>query len=145
MSASGAPALYTPELLGLSVALADYPLDRSAPCIGSASSRTCGSRIEMSLVSGDGQRIAQVGMRVSACAIGQAAATIFARGATGRDRAAIAAASAAIEDWLAGGSVPEWPGFEPLTTARPHKGRHGALLLPWRAALAALSNCQNAG
>jgi NifU-like protein involved in Fe-S cluster formation len=80
-------------------------------------------------------------MRVRACAVGQAAAAIFAREAVGRDQAELAGALSQLEDWLAHkGEVPDWPGIAPLVPARAYPARHGAILLPWKAALAGLSS-----
>lgn len=138
MTGARAPALYSPQLLALAVELAGYPLDRSAAALGEARSRTCGSTLVLSSARTD--RIAQVGLRVTACAVGQAAAAIFSASSEGLDRDAIAAHSAAIERWLDdAGELPDWPRFELLAAARPHRGRHEAILLPWRAALDALS------
>jgi hypothetical protein len=36
----------------------------------------------------------------------------------------------------------DWPGLEALTPARPRKGRHGAILLPFRALLAAIESAR---
>jgi hypothetical protein len=45
-----------------------------------------------------------------------------------------------LERWLAGeGDLPAWSGIGALAPARDHPGRHGALLLPWKAACEALS------
>ena len=43
---AGVERLYTPELLGLAVSLADYPLDATLPYQGSARSRSCGSTLD---------------------------------------------------------------------------------------------------
>ena len=46
---------------------------------------------------------------------------------------------AALEGWLtASGPQPDWPGLDAIAPARDFPGRHGAMLLPWRAALEAL-------
>ncbi|BBC73113.1 iron-sulfur cluster scaffold-like protein [Altererythrobacter sp. B11] len=137
---SGAATLYTPELLALAVELAAFPSRAEAAAQGEARSPTCGSTIAMDLALDGEGRIEQPGMRVRACAVGQAAAAIFARHAAGKDRSAIAAAQQAITAWLAGeGPLPDWPDFALLEPARAYPGRHGAILLPWNAALAALS------
>ena len=145
MSAPDAGPLYTPELLALAVTLAESPLDDDLPLRGDAVSRTCGSTLTIGLQCDDAGRIERVGMKVSACAVGQAAAAIFAHGAQGASAQDLAAAEAAIASWLAGGDRPAWPGIEKLSAARAHPGRHGAILLPWRAARAALSNPVQAG
>ena len=133
--------LYSPELLSLAVELARYPYDADLPLKGEARSRTCGSRIELSCL----DRFADLGMRVSACAVGQAAAAIFAGGAPGKDIGRIAAAREQITGWLGGnGTLPDWPGIDTLAPALPHAGRHDAILLPWTAAERALSNAGGA-
>ncbi|WP_229658465.1 hypothetical protein [Tsuneonella deserti] len=78
-------------------------------------------------------------MRVTACAVGQAAAALFLDAVGGRDRRAIELSRDAIAEWLSGeGERPEWPGLENIEAARAYPARHGAVLLAWNAALAAL-------
>lgn len=136
-----AGALYSPALLGLAVELADYPLTDELALRGEARSRSCGSTLALGCTTDADGAIAAVGMRVSACAVGQASAAIFAREAHGRDAAALERSLTGVEGWLAGTAErPAWPGLEALDPALPHPGRHEAIRLPWRAALAALSN-----
>lgn len=137
---SGAARLYTPELLALAVELAKVPPLETAEARGEARSPTCGSTLAIDLVLDEEGRIARLGMRVRACAVGQAAAAIFARHAEGRDLAEIALTLERLEAWLAGeGEPPRWPDLELLFPARAYPARHGALLLPWKAVFAALS------
>lgn len=141
MSVRGGAALYTPEILALAVELADYPLDPQCAFQGEARSRICGGRVVVSLEQADRGAIHGIGARVSACAVGQAAAALFLRSAEGRGDAEIAKALTDIEAWLAGSdTVPAWPDIEQLASARSYPARHPAILLPWKAALAALSN-----
>lgn len=86
-------------------------------------------------------RVARIGMQVSACAVGQASATLLAHGIIGAEPAAVRGAADALAAWLAGdGELPDWPAdLAPLVPARAHPGRHGALLMPWKAACEALS------
>lgn len=144
---TAAQRLYTPELLALAVELADYPPLDAASAHGEARSPTCGSTLAMDLaLDGDG-RIARLGMRVRACAVGQASAAIFARHAAGRDRATLADALAGLEAWLAdeGRPMPDWPELALIAPARAYPARHGAMLLPWKAAAATLSSAAAAG
>jgi len=137
---SAAARLYTPELLALAVELANVPPLDAADARGEARSVTCGSTLAMDVTLDDQQRIARLGMRVRACAVGQAAAAIFARHAPGRDLADIADALGLLESWLRGeGEAPPWPDLDLLAPARAYPARHGALLLPWKAAFSALS------
>jgi len=80
-------------------------------------------------------------MKVQACAVGQAAAAVFADGASGRSAREISQTQADLSRWLAGeGKMPDWPGLSMIEPARAFPGRHGAIILPWRAAAGALSN-----
>ena len=147
MSAVGAGKLYTPELLALATTLADYPLAGAWPQNGEARSKTCGSNIRIGIETDDRSRITRIGMAVTACAVGQASAAIFAADAPGRSALDLAEALHEVETWL--GSVdapmPSWPGFAALRAARDYPARHGALQLPWRAAAQALCKVDGSG
>lgn len=139
-------ALYTPEVLALATSLADHPLTDDLLLIGTARSPACGSTLTLGFALDAAGRIARVGLRAQACAIGQAAAAIFAQGAPGTDATQIAASVTALERWLGGeGPLPHWPGLEAIAAAQAFPGRHGAMLLPWRAALSALSSAAVSG
>ncbi|MGE8140856.1 iron-sulfur cluster assembly scaffold protein [Novosphingobium sp. NPDC080210] len=135
-----ATTLYTPQVLGLATELAAYPLGDNLTFKGAARSPVCGSAIEIAFELDGGETIDRIGMKVHACAIGQAAAAIFAKAASGNDREKLSLALGQIEDWLSGKrtELPDWPGLEAIAAARDFPGRHGAILLPWRAALDAL-------
>lgn len=141
-----AAKLYTPTVLALSVELAQYPLDPSLPLQGYAKSRTCGSEISLSAaVDADGA-LTSIGMTVSACAIGQASAAIFAADTKGSTYADIAAGLEAMERWIAGLEPgAELPRLALIEPARAYPARHDAILLPWRAALDALSQAEISG
>ncbi len=132
---SGAAVLYTPQVLALATSLANYPWSDALPLQGSARSKSCGSTLMLGLATDAEGRISQVAVRSQACAIGQAAAAIFAGAAIGADAASIAEADRRISTWLAGeGSLPEWPGIEAISAARDFPARHGAIRLAWQAA-----------
>ena len=138
---SSAERLYTPELLALTLRLAEYPWDESLPLKGDARSRSCGSTLAMGLSLDAGGRVARIGLRARACAVGQASAAIFADAAKGLVFEQIESAHDAMASWLAGeGRLPDWPGISAIKAARAFPGRHGAMMLPWQAALAALSS-----
>lgn len=146
MNAPPRERLYSPELLALATSLADYPLGDDLALRGEARSRTCGSSVLLGLGPGHDGAIARIGMRVSACAVGQASAAIFAREAAGRSASDILHALATIDAWLGGqGGLPDWPGMAALAAARAFPSRHGAIVLPWKAALDALSKAGTAG
>lgn len=143
---SGAQRLYTPELLALAVELAKWPRLGEAALHGEARSPTCGSTLAMDLELDERGGIAGLGMTVRACAIGQASAAIFANAAEGRSADEIAQSLRELESWLAHeGALPAWPDLAPIEPARGYPARHGAMLLPWKAALAALSSTAPAG
>ncbi|MCC6924326.1 iron-sulfur cluster assembly scaffold protein [Novosphingobium sp.] len=139
---SSATALYTPQVLALATSLARYPLGDGLPLSGSARSPTCGSTIELGLHCDTDGQIDRIGLRAHACAIGQAAAAIFVEAAKGKDDSKIRQAYDALEAWLAGGDLPDWPGIDAIAAARDFPARHGAILLAWRAALVALEGAR---
>ena len=133
--------LYTPDVLALATGLAAYPLADDLPWRGEARSRSCGSAITLGLALDKTGAITRIGLRAQACAIGQAAAALFAAGATGMTASQIGPAEQAIAAWLAGtGGMPGWPGLATIAPAAAYPARHGAILLAWRAALEALSS-----
>ena len=106
---------------------------------GEARSRSCGSTIALSSARPDS--IERLGLRISACAVGQASAAIFAREAPNMTGETLAATLEELRLWLRGQRASTLlPRLELLEPARPHAGRHEAILLPWKAALDALSN-----
>ncbi|MBW8754279.1 MAG: iron-sulfur cluster assembly scaffold protein [Sphingomonadales bacterium] len=134
-----AATLYTPEVLALATGLAAFPWDPALPLQGEARSKSCGSTIALGLGLDAAGRIERVALRSQACAIGQAAAAIFARAAPGRDVHAIAEADEAIAAWLAGErDLPDWPGLAAIAPAQGYPARHGAIRLAWQAARACL-------
>jgi len=134
--------LYTIEILRLAASLNEpKPLDRVD---GKASERspTCGSTIAVEVQLDATGRIAALSQTVHACAFGQASAALVEAHAPGRSRDEIEAATDEVAAWLSGqgSELPNWPGIEALQPARSRRGRHGAILLPFRALLAALKD-----
>ena len=139
-------SLYTPQVLGLAAQLADYPLTGAFTHRATARSRTCGGVMDIGLDCDWQGAVSRVGMKLAACAMGQASAAIMAAGLIGRDPAAIIAARASLERWLGeNGELPDWPQIGLLAPALSHKGRHGALILPWTAACEALCSIGSSG
>jgi NifU-like protein involved in Fe-S cluster formation len=132
--------LYTTEILRLAASLGDpRELDRED---GRAELRspTCGSRITLAVQLDDDRRVERLSMQVHACAFGQASAALVERHSRGRTHDEISEAMLALSRWLASEHESEtgWPGLAALEPARTRKGRHGAILLPFRARLAAI-------
>jgi len=141
-----AEKLYTPQMLAAAVELAGWPALENAPYHGAARAPTCGSTLAMDLTLDNDGRIERVGLRVRACAVGQAAAAVFARHASGYDQQQLQAVHDRFAAWLEEEApAPEWPDLELIAPARDYRARHGAMLLPWKAALAALSSAPASG
>jgi NifU-like protein involved in Fe-S cluster formation len=136
--------LYTPEMLTLALRLAEYPLTLDLPLTGSARSATCGSQVEIGLALAPDGTIQRCGLRAQACAVGQSACAIFADAARGRHLQDLLQAESELESWLAGNApLPDWPGLSAIARAQAFPGRHGAILLPWKAAIRALCKQDN--
>ena len=136
--------LYTIDILRLATSLGEQPaLDRID---GSADERapTCGSRVRTQVQLADDGRIAAIAQQVQACAFGQASAALVARHAAGKAAAEIESAHADLAGWLAGERVDPggWPELALLAPARSRRGRHPAILLPFRSLLLALKSPQ---
>jgi NifU-like protein involved in Fe-S cluster formation len=129
--------LYTRDILGLA---ASIPGQRSfAELVGAVELRspTCGSRVAMRVVLDSEGRVVQLEQAVEACAFGQAAAALVGARAVGMTEADAAEMKAGVERWLDGGSLP-FAELAVLAPARSRRGRHGAILLPFRALTAAI-------
>jgi len=130
--------LYTREILRLA---ASIPGQRSFAEIGDAPvlrSPTCGSRVAVLVTHDREGRVASVEQAVEACAFGQAAAALVGMHAVGKSGEEASAALARVEAWLDGVDGEPWPGLAVLEPARARRGRHGAILLPFRALVAAI-------
>jgi NifU-like protein involved in Fe-S cluster formation len=132
--------LYTIEILRLAASIPHLGRLADAQSEVELRSPTCGSRVRIGLRLNEAGRVTALGQEVEACAFGQASAALMGAHAIGRSPAELKEALLAYEDWLAGGrdDPGEWPGLHVLAPARPKIGRHGAMLLPFRAMVAAM-------
>jgi NifU-like protein involved in Fe-S cluster formation len=140
MSATAA-TLYTHAILRLATALPHD--DRLSAPQGSASCRSlvCGSEVTAEVVCGLDGAISELAFRAVACALGQASAALLREHALGLDAAAIAGARVALARYLDGDDVAlPWNELTHFNAARSHSARHGAILLPYDALLAALED-----
>jgi NifU-like protein involved in Fe-S cluster formation len=132
--------LYTTEILRLAASLQEpHALDREDGC-ADMRSPTCGSRIHLKVQLDEDRRVERLSMQVHACAFGQASAALVERHSRGRTHDEISEAMLALSHWLAGDQDEgaDWPEIVALAPARSRKARHGAILLPFRALLAAM-------
>lgn len=137
--------LYSQRILALA---ADVPhSERLAAPDASASRRSplCGSTVTVD-VRIEGDRLADLGMDVKACALGQASASILGSHALGRSLAEIEASRDSLKALLKNDpslKSAEPPqeiadAFEVLTPAQDYKNRHASILLAWEATAEAM-------
>jgi len=96
----------------------------------------CGSRVTVDLDLDGAGHVARFGQEVRACALGQASAAILGAEIIGKSPLELAQARDALAAFLKGETEApgDWPGLELFAPARPHKGRHGSILLAFQAA-----------
>ena len=135
--------LYTRDILRLAAAIPHLVRFEELEGGTEVRSPTCGSRVRVAVEMG-GERVASVSQAVEACAFGQASAALMGAEAVGKDAAAVGFAIDGITAWLAGddAAVTAWPNLAVLNPARPRTARHGAILLPFRALLAAIEKAR---
>jgi NifU-like protein involved in Fe-S cluster formation len=132
--------LYTRDILRLAASIPHQAALADPQGIAALRSPTCGAMMTVAVTLGDDGRVAALSQSVSACAFGQATAALLGQGAIGRDEQEARAALDAVQCWLSGDDVDPWPGFDALEPARTKAGRHGAIMLPFRALLAAIED-----
>ena len=133
--------LYTVEILRLAASLPEPVELARVDGSGEARSPACGSRLVTTVALTPDGRVEALSQLVHACAFGQASAALLAGNANGHSRDEVERALGALAAWLDGGEdVPDWPGMRALLPARARKARHGAILLPLRALLAAMDD-----
>ncbi|MEM0976711.1 MAG: iron-sulfur cluster assembly scaffold protein [Pseudomonadota bacterium] len=144
MADQGLISLYSEELLRLAASMpvlsplddADARVKRRAPL--------CGSHIDVAVTT-DGQKITGYWQDVNACALGQAAASVFAQHAVGADLDTVEQLRAKMSDMLKNnGEAPAAP-FEDLRyllAARDFKNRHDSIMLVFDATYDALVQAQ---
>jgi len=131
--------LYTTEILRLAASLPEPVRLERQDGRAEVRSPTCGSIVVAAVQMKDG-RVQSLSLQVQACAFGQASSAIIARHAAGRNRQEAADALASVTAWLSGETEDpgDWPDIAALAPARSRQSRHGAILLPLRALIAAM-------
>lgn len=127
--------LYNTEMLRLAASIPHHA--RLAHPHGTSEKRSpvCGSRVTVDVALDRTGRVAEVGLLVRACALGQASASLLAQAILGRTPGELAAARDALARWLAGeGDLPDWPGLALLAPARDYPARHPSIRLAFEAA-----------
>ena len=104
-------------------------------------SRICGSELTLDIRVNCEGRISALGLELQACALGQASASAFARGALGASLEDVKAARDGLKAMLQEGGAPPTRRFEALAALQPaatYRQRHGSILLAFEAAVDAL-------
>lgn len=138
MAAGVIEPLYTRDILRLAASISGQKSFAEMGDVAVLRSPTCGSRVAMRVTLDEAGRVASLEQAVEACAFGQAAAALVGAGAIGMTGAEAAAALAGVERWLDEDVAEPWPGVGVLDPARARRGRHGAILLPFRALVGAI-------
>lgn len=131
--------LYNLEILRLAASTAGHARLDAPMASVEKRSPVCGSRVTVDVTLDPEGRVAQLGMLVHACALGQASSALMAAHAEGRRADELAEARDQLAAWLAGeGPVPEWPGLDVFEPALPHRARHPSIRLAFEAAAEAV-------
>lgn len=136
--------LYTVEILRLAASIPHLASLEMPGGTAELRSPTCGSSIAVAVKLDEDGRVVALSQQVQACAFGQASAALMGSHAVGRTASEVREAVSALAGWLDGRSDDQgdWPGLAALSPARSRRGRHGAILLPFRALLGAIEDAQ---
>ena len=138
--------LYNQEILRLAASIPHHERLAHAQATAEKRSPVCGSRVTVDVGLGEDGRVAEVGLLVRACALGQASAALLAQAIVGRTPAELAAARDALTAWLAGaGDLPDWPGLQVFEPALGTTARHASIRLAFEAAAEAADAAQTLG
>lgn len=136
--------LYNAQILRLAASIPHH--ERLAEPHGTSERRSpiCGSRVTVDVVLDEAGRVADIGLLVRACALGQASASLMAAHAIGRSGAELTAARDALTAYLAGTREDpgDWPGLDIFAPARAHSARHASIRLAFEAVTEAVERAQ---
>ncbi|BBD97078.1 iron-sulfur cluster assembly scaffold protein [Sphingobium amiense] len=126
--------LYNKDILRLAASIPHHQRLANAQASVEKRSPTCGSRVTADVRMADG-RIAEMGLDVKACALGQASAALMAAQAIGMSAAEMEQARDRLTAYLAGTSedLDFWPGLAVLAPARGYPARHASIRLGFEA------------
>jgi NifU-like protein involved in Fe-S cluster formation len=135
-------ALYTREILRLAVSIPHQQRLDNPDGTAELRSRTCGSKVAADVMLGESGELKNLGLEISACALGQASAAILGAQAIGQTAKDVRTVRDNLATFLqgSGDSPGGWPDMDKLAAARDHKGRHAAILLPYDAVIAACAD-----
>ncbi len=129
---------YTKEILRLAMEASQFPKLSNPTFSAMHRAPVCGSAITLDLDTFGSSTIQRIGFTLSACAFGQASSALFAQNAIGLNGNDVSEALGRIKGWLEGDGDMPWLGFEAMAPVKSLSARHGAVLLPFEAAVKAL-------
>jgi NifU-like protein involved in Fe-S cluster formation len=126
--------LYNQDILRLAASIPHHARLPSPQASVEKRSLTCGSRVTADVRMADG-RLAEMGLDVKACALGQASAALMAAQAVGMSADELADARDRLTAYLSGESddLDFWPGLAVLAPARGYPARHASIRLGFEA------------
>ena len=126
--------LYNKDILRLAASIPHHRRLPDAQASVEKRSPTCGSRVTADVKMDDG-RVADMGLDVKACALGQASAALMAAQAIGMSTDELEQARDKLTAYLAGNSedLDFWPGLAVLAPARGYPARHASIRLGFEA------------
>ncbi|EAT09086.1 NifU-related protein involved in Fe-S cluster formation [Sphingomonas sp. SKA58] len=126
--------LYNTDILRLAASIPHHQRLADPQASVEKRSATCGSRVTADVRMTDG-RLAQLGLDVKACALGQASAALMAAQAIGLTADELTDARDRLTAYLAGESedLDFWPGLAVLAPARGYPARHASIRLGFEA------------
>ncbi|MET0248441.1 MAG: iron-sulfur cluster assembly scaffold protein [Sphingobium sp.] len=126
--------LYNKDILRLAASIPHHARLADPQASVEKRSATCGSRVTADVRMAEG-RVADLGLEVRACALGQASAALVASQAIGRSTHELESARDSLIAYLAGESddLDFWPGLAVLAPARGYPARHPSIRLGFEA------------
>ena len=127
--------LYNVDILRLATGIPHHQRLAAPQATAEKRSPTCGSRVTVDVALDAQGRVADLGLEVRACALGQASAALMASDAIGKSPAELAAARDSLSDYLRGAAddLDFWPGLVVLAPARDYPARHASIRLGFEA------------
>lgn len=132
-------ALYQDEILALAREGRALPRLEGATVTARVDNPVCGDRVTVDLALEDGT-VTAVGSKVQGCALCQAAVAVIADRAVGQPARDLPSVAEAMEGYLAGKSEDlPWESLSAFAPVRAAKSRWECVMLPFRAAIKALT------
>ena len=127
-------ALYNKDILRLAASIPHHQRLAQPQATVERRSPTCGSRV-IADVRMEGGNLAELGLDVKACALGQASAALMAAQAVGMTVSELEKARDRLAAYLAGegDDLEFWPGLAILAPTRAYPARHASIRLSFEA------------